>query len=103
MLTGSANESTVAPVVCPNAYFTLYWDTYNGDVATGVDDVESNDINVFTTPGTINISGSFNGKVNVYNLCGQQVYSGTQQQRLKFRRAYISSSWARLVKKVLVR
>jgi hypothetical protein len=96
------NESTVAPVVCPNAYFTLYWDTYNGDVATGVDDVENNDINVFTTTGTINISGSFNGKVNVYNMCGQQVYSGTDS-RIEVPQGMYVVKFGQTVKKVLVR
>jgi hypothetical protein len=59
----------------PNVNFYLTWSP--GDIVSGVDGVESNDVNVYTTQGAINVGGSFNGNVNVYNLRGQQVYSGT--------------------------
>jgi hypothetical protein len=64
-------------VVAPNAYFTLYLDP---TVITGVDGVESNDVSVYTTAGTINVGGSFDGNVNVYNLRGQQVHSGSDSE-----------------------
>jgi hypothetical protein len=70
------NDKTT--VTAPNAYFTLNWQL--ADVVTSVDGVESSDVNVYTTLGAINISGSFNGDVNVYNLRGQQVYCGRDSE-----------------------
>jgi Leucine-rich repeat (LRR) protein len=65
-------------VTAPNAYFTLKWSSE--EVVTGVDGVADNDVDVYATSGAINIGGSFNGNVNVYNLSGQQVYCGTVSQ-----------------------
>jgi hypothetical protein len=62
----------------PNANFYITWSS--DDVLTAVDGVESNDIDVYTTAGMINVGGSFNGKVNVYNLRGQQVYCGNSSE-----------------------
>jgi Leucine-rich repeat (LRR) protein len=62
----------------PIAFFTLHW-TSNG-IITGVDGVECNDVDVYTANGAINIGGSFNGNVNVYNLRGQQVYCGRDSE-----------------------
>jgi hypothetical protein len=70
--------SDASTVVAPNVFFTLYWNP--GEVITGVDGVESNDVNVYTANGAINIGGSFNGNVNVYNLRGQQVYCGRDSE-----------------------
>lgn len=62
-----------------NFYFT--WDPSDtSQVVTGVDGVESNDVSVYTVNGAINIGGSFDGNVNVYNLRGQQVYCGTDSE-----------------------
>jgi hypothetical protein len=58
----------------PNVNFYLTWSPT--DIVSGVDVFESNGINVFATPGTINVGGNYSGNVNVYNLRGQQVYSG---------------------------
>jgi hypothetical protein len=38
------------------------------------------DVSVYTTPGAINISGNISGNVNVYNVGGQQVYCGTDNE-----------------------
>jgi Leucine-rich repeat (LRR) protein len=62
----------------PYTQFYLTWSP--GDVITAVDGVENNDVNVFTSAGAINIGGSFNGNVNVYNLRGQQVYRGANSE-----------------------
>jgi Leucine-rich repeat (LRR) protein len=67
----------VDTVTAPNAYFTLYLDP---NVISGVDGVENNCADVYTTPGAINIGGSFDGNVNVYNLRGQQVYCGRDSE-----------------------
>jgi hypothetical protein len=42
--------------------------------------VDSNDVSVYTTAGAINIGGSFDGNVDVYNMRGQQVYCGTDSE-----------------------
>jgi hypothetical protein len=76
----SDDESDKTTITAPNAYFTLNWDTNKDDVLTGVDGVESNDIDIYTANGAINIGGSFNGNVNVYNLRGQQVYCGRESE-----------------------
>jgi hypothetical protein len=83
--TGSAStwypyQNDVNTVVAPNAYFTLKWDLDDDHVVTGVDGVESNDVSVYTTAGTINVGGSFEGAVDVYNLAGQQVYCGNDSE-----------------------
>jgi Leucine-rich repeat (LRR) protein len=73
--TGSASTWTTdnhAVVPYNNFYITCDLE----DVLSAVDGVESNGVNVYTTAGTINIVGSYNGKVNVYNLSGRQVYCG---------------------------
>jgi hypothetical protein len=71
-------------VTAPNAYFTLNWvaTTTGSDpgVVTDVDGVDSNDVSVYTTAGAINIGGSFDGNVDVYNMRGQQVYCGTDSE-----------------------
>jgi Leucine-rich repeat (LRR) protein len=77
--TGSAPMwTTDNSATSPNTNFFLTWDTKG--IITGVDGVESSDVNVYTTAGMINIGGSFNGKVNVYNLRGQQVYCGNSSE-----------------------
>jgi hypothetical protein len=74
--TGSATTWTSdSSATAPYNNFYLTWDP--GDIMTGIDGVENSDVNVYTTAGTINIGGNFNGKVNVFNLRGQQVYCGT--------------------------
>jgi hypothetical protein len=74
----ASGDSTT--VLAPNAYFTLTWSTNTSQVVTGVDGVENNDISVYTVNGAINVGGSFDGNVNVYNLRGQQVYCGTDSE-----------------------
>jgi hypothetical protein len=65
-------------VIAPNAYFTLLW--VPDGIITGVDGVKSNEVSVYTTAGTINVGGSFEGAVDVYNLAGQQVYCGNDSE-----------------------
>jgi hypothetical protein len=72
-------NDTYINVTAPNAYFELRWVATTG-VVTGVDGVESNDVSVYTTAGAINIGGSFDVNVNVYNMRGQQVYCGTDSE-----------------------
>jgi Leucine-rich repeat (LRR) protein len=77
--TGSANWwSTDNGATPPNNNFYLTWD--QDQVVTGVDCVESNDVSVYATAGTINIGGNVEGKVNVYNMRGQQVYCGNDSE-----------------------
>jgi hypothetical protein len=77
--TGSATQwSTNYSAVAPQVSFTLQWDP--SQVVTGVDGVEGNDVSVYTVNGAINVGGSFDGNVNVYNLRGQQVYCGTDSE-----------------------
>jgi hypothetical protein len=65
-------------VVQPYNKFYLTWDPT--DIATDVDGVVATDVSVYTTPGAINISGNISGNVNVYNVGGQQVYCGTDNE-----------------------
>jgi hypothetical protein len=74
------DHKNITTCPAPNAYFTLKWSTDTSQVVTGVDGVESNDVSVYTVNGAINIGGSFDGNVNVYNLRGQQVYCGTDSE-----------------------
>jgi hypothetical protein len=67
-----------ASPAAPNAAFFLTWSPT--DIVSGVDGVETTGVNVFTSAGTINVGGSFNGNVNVYNLRGQQVYCGANSE-----------------------
>jgi hypothetical protein len=76
--TGSATTWTTDSAAAPYANFYLSWSPTQ--VVTGVDGVVNNDIKVFTTAGTINVIGGFNGNVDVYNVGGQQVYCGTNSE-----------------------
>jgi hypothetical protein len=77
--TGRATQwITDYSAVAPEVGFTLQWAP--SQVVTSVDGVEDNDVSVYTVNSAINVGGSFDGNVNVYNLRGQQVYCGTDSE-----------------------
>jgi hypothetical protein len=53
---------------------------YTTDTPTGVENINSSNVKVTSSNEVININGSFNGNVNVYNIGGQQVYCGTESE-----------------------
>jgi hypothetical protein len=53
---------------------------YTTDTPTGVENINSSNVKVTSANEVININGSFNGNVNVYNIGGQQVYCGTESE-----------------------
>jgi hypothetical protein len=50
---------------------------YTTDAPTGVENINGDNVKVTSANEVININGSFNGNVNVYNIGGQHVYCGT--------------------------
>jgi hypothetical protein len=77
--TGTASTwNTDNSAASPNANFYINWSAES--VVTGVDGINSSNLRVYTTPGYINIDGSFNGSVSICNLSGQQVYKGTDNE-----------------------
>jgi hypothetical protein len=68
-------KSGDSSISSPYGYFTINW--VASDQATGVDCVDASAFNVFATAGQINVNGANGATVNVYNMGGQQVYSGT--------------------------
>jgi hypothetical protein len=53
---------------------------YTTDAPTGVENINGGNVKVTSANEVININGSFNGNINVYNVGGQQVYCGTDSE-----------------------